>query len=328
MMPNISIIVPVYNTASYLVGCIDSILAQSFADFELILVDDGSTDESSAICEEAVVRDSRIRCYHQANQGQQRAVQNGLRLATGSWVFFVDSDDSLPSKALETLFSQVSDATDIIVGFSYQGNGALEEVPINEWRRRMLHGSEILSTRWGKLYRRGLLDEICTSVPAEIRVGEDMIMNIQIAFKTEKPVVIVNKQVYCYNRNATSVSSTYRWTIDRFEKFYDAIQSSIPDDYEQTEEGVAYRRICVKDGFSMIRKVLTFGRRNQCKFLSSSKLLAKLRKDVEETKYKMDFEERLLLNCPSSICLQAFFVLKRKSIIVCQVVKRRISLYW
>lgn len=74
-MPNISIIVPVYNTASYLVGCIDSILAQSFADFELILVDDGSTDESSAICEEAVVRDSRIRCYHQANQGQQRAVQ-------------------------------------------------------------------------------------------------------------------------------------------------------------------------------------------------------------------------------------------------------------
>lgn len=327
-MSHISIIVPVYNTATFLVGCIDSILAQSFTDFELILVDDGSTDGSSAICDEKAERDSRVKCYHQANQGQQRAVQNGLRHASGQWVLFVDSDDRLPSNALEILFSQVSDATDIIVGFSYPGDGLVEEVPIVEWRRRMLRGSEILSTRWGKLYRRDLLDEFSTSVPAEIRVGEDMIMNIQIAFKTEKPVVIVNKQVYYYNRNAASVSSTYQWTIERFEKFYDAIQSSIPDDYEQTEEGVAYRRICVKDGFSMIRKVLTFGRRNQCKFLSSSKLLAKLRKDVEETKYKMDFEERLLLNCPSSICLQAFFVLKRKSIIVCQVVKRRISLYW
>lgn len=327
-MSHISIIVPVYNTATFLVGCIDSILAQSFTDFELILVDDGSTDGSSAICDEKAERDSRVKCYHQANQGQQRAVQNGLRHASGQWVLFVDSDDRLPSNALEILFSQVSDATDIIVGFSYPGDGSVEEVPIVEWRRRMLRGSEILSTRWGKLYRRDLLDEFSTSVPAEIRVGEDMIMNIQIAFKTEKPVVIVNKQVYYYNRNAASVSSTYQWTIERFEKFYDAIQASIPDYYEQTEEGVLLRHICVKDGFSMIRKMLTFGRRNQCKVLSSSKLLAKLRKDIEETKYKMDFEERLLLNHPSSICLQAFFVLKRKSIIVCQVVKRRIGLYW
>ena len=87
-MSHISIIVPVYNTATFLVGCIDSILAQSFTDFELILVDDGSTDGSSAICDEKAERDSRVKCYHQANQGQQRAVQNGLRHASGQWVLF------------------------------------------------------------------------------------------------------------------------------------------------------------------------------------------------------------------------------------------------
>ena len=92
-MPKLSVIVPVYNTEKYLRDCVDSILAQSFPDFELILVDDGSTDGSGAICDECAARDSRIRVIHQQNSGATVARRSGVRIAQGEYVTFVDSDD-------------------------------------------------------------------------------------------------------------------------------------------------------------------------------------------------------------------------------------------
>ena len=111
-MPTISVIVPVYNTEKYLHRCIDSILAQTFADYELLLVDDGSTDRSGAICEEYAVNDKRIRVFHQRNQGQ--AVARNFAL---DWVFansdseyiaFIDSDDCVHPLFLQMLFRGIS----------------------------------------------------------------------------------------------------------------------------------------------------------------------------------------------------------------------------
>ena len=92
-MPKLSVIVPVYNTEKYLRECVDSILAQTFTDFELILVDDGSTDGSGAICDEYAGKDSRIRVIHQENGGATLARRSGVRIAQGEYVAFVDSDD-------------------------------------------------------------------------------------------------------------------------------------------------------------------------------------------------------------------------------------------
>ena len=92
-MPKLSVIVPVYNTEKYLRECIDSILAQTFRDFELILVDDGSTDGSGAICDEYAKQDERIRVIHQENGGITVARKSGVRAARGEYVTFVDSDD-------------------------------------------------------------------------------------------------------------------------------------------------------------------------------------------------------------------------------------------
>ena len=93
--PEISIIVPVYRVEKYLNDCIDSILAQTFADFELILVDDGSPDSCPALCDAAAARDSRIRVIHQKNRGLSGARNAGLDAAEGEWIAFVDSDDML-----------------------------------------------------------------------------------------------------------------------------------------------------------------------------------------------------------------------------------------
>ena len=93
--PKISIIVPVYNVEQYLPRCIDSILNQSFADFELLLIDDGSKDKSGTICDEYAAKDSRIRVYHKENGGVSSARNIGLEKARGEWLAFIDGDDEI-----------------------------------------------------------------------------------------------------------------------------------------------------------------------------------------------------------------------------------------
>lgn len=104
-MPKISVIVPVYNTEQYLHRCIDSILAQTFTDFELLLIDDGSKDSSGRICDEYALKDSRIRVFHKKNGGVSSARNLGLDNAKGEWISFVDSDDWVENKYIEELFS-------------------------------------------------------------------------------------------------------------------------------------------------------------------------------------------------------------------------------
>ena len=93
--PPVSIIVPIYNTSDYLSRCIDSVLAQTYPHFELILVDDGSTDESGALADSFAEKDKRITVYHKPNAGVSHTRNFGLSRATGEWISFVDSDDAL-----------------------------------------------------------------------------------------------------------------------------------------------------------------------------------------------------------------------------------------
>ena len=104
-MPELSIIVPVYKVEPYLRRCIDSILAQTFRDFELILIDDGSPDNCGAICDEYAAKDSRIIVIHQKNQGVSAARNAGLDIAKGTYLGFVDSDDWIEPEMYETMIA-------------------------------------------------------------------------------------------------------------------------------------------------------------------------------------------------------------------------------
>ena len=101
MNPQISVIVPVYNGERYLHECIDSILNQSFTNFELILVNDGSKDSSAQICDDYAKKDHRVRVIHKQNEGINATRRRGVREAKGTWINFCDNDDSLPQDALE-----------------------------------------------------------------------------------------------------------------------------------------------------------------------------------------------------------------------------------
>ena len=108
--PRISIIVPVYNVDKYLSQCLDSILAQTYSDFEVLLVDDGSTDGSGTICDNFALKDSRLKVFHKANGGVSSARNLGLDNARGEWVVFVDSDDWLSEIYCETLIKSCINA--------------------------------------------------------------------------------------------------------------------------------------------------------------------------------------------------------------------------
>ncbi len=121
-MPKISVIVPVYNAEEYLECCIESILSQTFHDFEIILVNDGSCDESGIICEAYRGKDERIRVIHQNNAGQGAARNRGIKAAKGNWISFVDADDLIHPQMLEHLYSAVQTS-----GASLSMCDALEE---------------------------------------------------------------------------------------------------------------------------------------------------------------------------------------------------------
>ena len=112
----VSIIIPVYNVKPYLKRCVESVLNQSYTDFESILVDDGSTDGSSVICDEYLERDPRIRVIHKENGGLSDARNAGIKAAVGEYILFVDSDDFLNTDALDTLTKEIRPGVDIITG--------------------------------------------------------------------------------------------------------------------------------------------------------------------------------------------------------------------
>ena len=226
----ISVIVPIYNVEAYLSECIDSILRQSYHDFELLLVDDGSPDSSGKICDEYALRDSRIRVIHQENGGVTSARKAGVQAAKGEWICFVDGDDTIPTDSIKILASSTSEMTDIIVARC--DNRVLpKEMSLDEYRRCCITGRKVHSGPTARAYRTSLFSSYTFDIPREIRIGEDWLMNIRLAFTTNKAPVLVDKKVYNYRSNESSVMHTFVRTIENTEQRLEYLCKSIPSEY-------------------------------------------------------------------------------------------------
>lgn len=313
MNPAISVVIPVYNTGKYLLPCVTSVLGQDFKDLEVILVDDGSTDGSSLLCDYFEKNDSRLKCIHKANEGVIKALDVGVCAAVGKWIAFVDHDDTLPQNALSILYGHTCDESDIIVGFSYPGDGSLRVIPITEWRRLMIKSDVILCTRWAKLYRKEILEEGTMHASPSIKMGEDMIMNIKASFHTEKPVTIINEKVYEYNRNQSSFSVRFKRTAGWSYAVYNEIKSLIPANDRVLQNSL------VSNGIGMVRNVVLKGSYKDCSTLAKSSFIEELRRDISMTGYHMTRIEKALVKTPGSVivrslvrCLRALEIIKKK----------------
>lgn len=170
--PLISVIVPVYNVEPYLRRCVDSILRQTYRNLEILLVDDGSTDRSGTICDACAQQDTRVKVIHQKNQGQAAARNHGIDQAKGEYLSFVDSDDFIEERMLETLCRDAAEAGVMLAaaGFRKVSDAVASSAPTEGIGPEIMSGKEAIDSLllseeigdfpWNKLYDRGLFDGI------------------------------------------------------------------------------------------------------------------------------------------------------------------------
>lgn len=209
----ISVIVPVYNVEKYLERCVKSIAAQTYKDLEILLIDDGSTDKSGKMCDDFQQTDSRIKAFHKQNGGLSDARNYGIEHSAGEFISFVDSDDYIDEKMLETLHRLITEndadlavcsAMDVFEGKEVTQVKEIKEFNLNkvESYKYMLRGDGIPSA-CNKLYKRQTVGDV--RFPAG-KLYEDGFFTPQILKRVEKTAV-TSKPMYYYFRRADSITT-------------------------------------------------------------------------------------------------------------------------
>lgn len=208
----ISVIIPVYNVEAYLARCIDSVLAQTYANLEILLVDDGATDTSGAICDEYAARDSRIRVIHKANGGLSDARNAGLEACRGEYVVFIDSDDYISPLHIQNLWEALSahDAdiavSDFLVSESSDAAFRSEKTQTlcyttQEALREMFYAKAFSCSACGKLYRKAVFGQV--RFPKGM-LFEDL-YTIPRVTQNASRVVFSDDVTYCYFQRSGSI---------------------------------------------------------------------------------------------------------------------------
>jgi glycosyltransferase involved in cell wall biosynthesis len=239
-MPKVSIIVPIYNVEKYLPRCMDSLLNQTLEDIEIILVDDESPDGCPALCDTYSQQDSRIKIIHKKNEGLGFARNSGLKVATGEFVAFVDSDDYVKTTMFEELYNEAKKESCDAVFCNFnkvKANG--EVIEITEVKNKQLFsGAEDIKmflfdmigappsypkerkysmSVWHAIYSFSLIQKYKISFPSErVMISEDIIYHIHFIPKTRNIVYLPTCNYY-YCENETSLTKTYR--KDRFKRY-------------------------------------------------------------------------------------------------------------
>lgn len=221
MKPKISIIVPIYNAEEYINSCIESLLNQSFVDYEIVLIDDGSTDKSFQICKKIQSTDRRIKLFHQENQGVSSARKLGVAKSAGEYIFFMDADDTVQSIILEVLYDKISMGYDMVQCESSISGECSGVEFVNKMLKR-----QAPPNIWGKLIRRNLLDGNIMSIPSWIKIGEDYILNIRLGLIMNK-IYSIAKSYYNYQQHPNSVMRTRCMSLDYEERFLQYVEDEL-----------------------------------------------------------------------------------------------------
>lgn len=300
----VSIVIPVYNVEKYLICCLDSVLAQQFTDYEAILVDDGSTDSSPAICDDYVRKDHRFRVIHQQNGGLSHARNVGAAAASGDYVFFLDSDDCIHPRLLSTMTSlaekhkaalvqvDIQSVPEDFHDYEKKAEGDFKVFQfdtidafynIDRDNKQIANDIRLITlVVWSKLYRRDLLEKI--SFPEDIKLHEDQMV-------AHRFIVEAGGMVFCraplyFYRNRPNSLITEGWTVKRltiFDCYKDRVEWAKKADGEakRVQELVYYIYIrylvCMFKNYWMITRKLSGEERKQY----HKKVLERFRKELK-----------------------------------------------
>ena len=264
MMNNdlISIVVPVYNVELYIEKCIKTILNQTYENFELLLINDGSNDESGFLCDKYLKLDSRVRLYHKANGGLSSARNYGIKKSFGKYITFVDSDDYIERDYLETLYTTLKEKNVNIAVCPYSiirgekiiniGNGYKSELLSTAGSlSRMLLEQGFTVSAYAKLYRKSLFNDI--SYP-EGKVYEDNATTYKLFLKCNE-IAYNNKSIYnyCIRSNSITTKSFSIKNID-YITITDSACNEILKHYPSLEDECKYRKAFVR--LTILKKMM------------------------------------------------------------------------
>jgi|GEM_PF-410097 len=286
--PEVSVIIPVYNYADGIERCVKSIMEQSYRSFEIILVDDGSTDGSSEKCDELAERYEEVKAIHQENLGQSAARGSGVDNASGRWISFVDQDDALPPSALAWLMAPADDDTDIILGNGYS-IGRDGEIGMEEFRHLAVRGEGTIGVPWGSLYRKNALHGSFFVVPREVINGEDYIFWLRLVFSTDKPVRVVYAKTY--DKGPDNTSGSFVWTSGYCNTIHRLRMDAIPDGQHQI-----FMHDTIKDRIANLFDTSLYESRRVWK---KSEFYRDLAADMEREDVAFTTKQKLFLNIPS-----------------------------
>ena len=236
-MPKVSIIMPFYNVEKYIEQCITSLLKQSYSDFELICVDDGSKDDSIKIVEKYGKIDNRIKIIRQENKGLATARNTGLKVATGEFIYFVDSDDWVhPDLLKETLTRIELDNSDIVIFDTYNVYGN-SFVPVNrianfkdKFKKEYLYYKDDIDcidlpcTAWSKLYRAEFIQKYNLQFPNGMRFGEDSPLWFLLLQNNPK-ISLLDKCLYFYRKRQDSLTARSTDLMDKQIHVYNFVKN-------------------------------------------------------------------------------------------------------
>lgn len=253
-MPKVSVIVPVYNAEKYLQECVGSVLSQTLSDLELILVDDGSTDSSPALCDHYAVQDTRVKVIHKPNGRAASARNAGLRTATGEYVTFVDSDDWISPDMYEKMLQTGADVT-LCDYVRFQGEkefsftqpnaaaGFYNKAQIREkiYPHLVMDGIEypITISNCVMLIKRDIIARNQLSYREDILISEDAPFGSEVLYCADSFAYLKGERFYHYRMTNGSVSSTYKpWWWDSSLKINEETENffSKCEDYDFTQQ--------------------------------------------------------------------------------------------
>ena len=287
----ISIIIPIYNTEAYLPKCIDSILSQSFTDYELLLIDDGSIDNSGAICDNYAQQDNRIKVFHQKNGGLSSARNTGLDHAQGEWIYFVDSDDELKLNGLQTLVDCISDDVDCVMGGyeQYDLDGNLIETEKKHETLTLSKQDSLLvlfpehtiiysylGYVWNRLFRKRIIQDHSLRFDETVGIKEDTLFVTQYLCKSNGKTRFTTTPIYKYiaHENSTMNSLLFRYnpkytySFNAVVKMHNAIRQLPETD----------RRLSEASKFAIVQRIYMILNRMQVHNVVDTKYISKLKR--------------------------------------------------
>lgn len=301
MKKKVSIIIPIFNAEKTLVRCLDSVLKIKFSDMEIILIDDGSADNSLGICKEYQKKDKRVQVYSQKNAGVSVARNMGISIACGEWIGFIDSDDEIIPETYEEAINSLEENTDYLIWKSVQvySENEKNEVKNEKISRIVLKNEDIEIIRTGiieqenpefqiywkllynfygpcaKFFKKDIIVKNNIKFMDNLKIGEDRLFNYQY-LKYVKEIVCLNQYGYIYYHNVNSATHIFQENrYLEFYKLYSIFSEYAPEKrFELAQLGIRMYLYMLKNDFCHIN--------NPKNYMERRKKALKVRRDMEK----------------------------------------------